>query len=286
MTSHTFTTLITPEQAQKHLNDPNWIFIDCRFALADSEQGFRDYQAGHIRGAVYAHLNKDLSGPIIPGVTGRHPLPDEQTLAHTFSRLGIDAKTQVVAYDEAGGFMAASRLWWLLQWAGHSAAAALDGGLKEWVRLGYPTSTGIEVKPQRTFVAHYNREMSVNVSQVTVLRQNPSYAILDARANDRFRGMNETVDPVSGHIPGAKNVPFAENLDAAGKFKQPEQLKQRFDSINNVSAEQTIMYCGSGVTAAHNILAYVLAGRGMPRLYPGSWSDWITDPSRPIATGE
>jgi thiosulfate/3-mercaptopyruvate sulfurtransferase len=281
-----YTTLITAERAQKELHNPNWIFIDCRFALADSEQGFRDYQSGHIPGAVYAHLNMDLSGPIIPGVTGRHPLPDEQTMAETFSRLGIDAKSQVVAYDEAGGYMAASRLWWLLQWAGHTAAAVLEGGLKEWVRLGYPTSNGIEQKPKRTFVPHYNRNMSVEAAQVMSVRENPEFAVIDARAHDRFCGMNETIDPVAGHIPGASNLPFMDNLDSTGKFKTAEQLRHRFDAIGSTPAERTIMYCGSGVTAAHNVLAFVIAGKGMPRLYAGSWSDWITDPTRPIATGE
>src|SRR5215831_7962763 len=137
MTEMEFQTLITAEEAYQHLDDANWAFVDCQFALTDSEQGFRSYQANHIRGAVYADLNKDLSGPIIPGITGRHPLPNEQALAQTFSRLGIDGQTQVVAYDEAGGYMAASRLWWLLHWADHTAVAVLDGGLKAWIRQGY-----------------------------------------------------------------------------------------------------------------------------------------------------
>jgi thiosulfate/3-mercaptopyruvate sulfurtransferase len=281
-----FQTLITAEKALEHVDDANWAFVDCRFSLTDSEQGFRDYQVRHIRGAVYAHLNKDLSGPIIPGATGRHPLPEEKAIAQTLSRLGIDSQTQVVAYDEAGGNMAASRLWWLLHWAGHSAAAVLDGGLKEWLRLGYPTASGIEERPKKTFVPHFKREMVVDAGKIMALREDPSYVMIDARANDRYRGMNETIDPVPGHIPGAQNAPFLENLEPEGRFKPGTELKKRFDSISSLPADKTIMYCGSGVTAAHNALAFAIAGNGMPLLYVGSWSDWITDPARPVAVGE
>lgn len=281
----TFKTLVDPEHAVQHLSDANWAFVDCRFLLSDPGRGFRDYQEAHIQGAVYADLDKDLSGPIVRGKTGRHPLPDERALEQTLSRFGIDSHTQVVTYDDAGGYMAAARLWWMLNWAGHEAVAILDGGFKEWLRLGYPTHNGIETRPAKTFVADYRNEMLVNAGQVADASRDRSYRILDARASDRYRGENETMDPVAGHIPGALNVPFIENLEESGRFKSPESLKKRFDAIGG-DASKTIFYCGSGVTAAHNVVAFLHAGMGVPRLYAGSWSEWITDPHRPVVVGD
>jgi thiosulfate/3-mercaptopyruvate sulfurtransferase len=280
-----FTTLIDAPTAMEHLGSSDWIFVDCRFALSDPEQGFRDYQAKHIKGAVYAHLNKDLSGPIVPGKTGRHPLPDTTAVVQTFSRMGIDSKCQVVAYDDAGGYMAAARLWWLLQWAGHEAVAVLNGGFQEWQRLSYPTAGGAETRPSRTFMAAFKHAMVVDAEKIASVRHDTSYRIVDSRTRDRYRGENETIDPIPGHIPGALNAPFMENLDEAGRFMPADFLMKRFDVVSGKTPARTIFYCGSGVTAAHNVLAFAFARKEMPGLYVGSWSEWITDPTRPISTG-
>lgn len=282
-----FQTLITAAQALEHIGDANWAFVDCRFLLSDPDCGFRDYQTAHIKGAVFADLNRELSAPVIPGVTGRHPLPSEESISKVFSSLGIDPQTQVVAYDEAGGHMAAARLWWLLNWAGHQAVAVLNGGFQEWTRLKYPTARGVEHRSPKTFVPHFNHDMVWGARQVQSILNDPSYVLVDSRTNDRYRGENEMVDPVAGHIPGAVNAPFPENVDEAGIFRPVDDLKKRFESLmDGRPPEHTIYYCGSGVTAALNILASVHAGKGMPRLYAGSWSDWITDPTRPIQKGD
>lgn len=281
-----YTTVINKEDAIKHLDASNWVFVDCRFVLREPEQGFHDYLKSHIRGAVFVNLDHDLSGPVIKGKTGRHPLPDSSKLAAALSTWGIDDATQVIAYDESSGAMAAARLWWVLKWAGHDAVAVLDGGFKQWVDAGYPESGGLQKREPRNFVAHFHQEMVVGAEDLCKVVDDPSYVIIDARAADRYRGENETIDPVAGHIRGAISGPFADNQNEQGLFKSPEELKAQFErATGGVGAERTIFYCGSGVTAAHSVLAYVHSGNPMPRLYAGSWSDWITDPSRPITTG-
>jgi thiosulfate/3-mercaptopyruvate sulfurtransferase len=281
-----FQTIISAKDAAANVGKPDWVFIDCRFFLNDANRGPQEYQERHIRGAVFADLNGDLSGPVIPGKTGRHPLPDAESLSKTFSRFGIDAQCQVVAYDEAGGFMAAARLWWLLKWAGHDAVAVLDGGFKEWLRLGYPTASGKEQRPARTFIPHFRPEMVADAAQVESIRKDERYALVDCRASDRYRGENETIDPVGGHIPNALNAPFSENLNPSGTFKPAEELDRRLEGITGERpADKKVFYCGSGVTAAHNILVLAHAGKGMSKLYAGSWSDWITNPDRPVAKG-
>lgn len=280
-----FVTLITAEELSRHARDESFAIVDCRFSLDDTNSGQRDYLAAHIPGAVYAHLDHDLSGERIPDKTGRHPLPDRDDLTHRFSGWGIDRDTQVVAYDAAGGAMAAARLWWLLKWLGHPNVSVLDGGLAAWRRLDLPLVNGEERRALKRFEAHELRGAYVNADQVGRYAHDPGWALLDARSALRFRGESEPVDPVAGHIPGALSAPCDENLTADGLFLPPEALRQRFERLTKgVSPENVICYCGSGVTAAHNLLAMAYAGMGMARLYAGSWSEWIADPTRPVAT--
>ena len=279
------TTVIAPAALHARLNDPAWAVVDCRFSLADTQRGRRAYAEAHIPGAVYAHLDEDLSGPIRPGITGRHPLPGVGAFAQTLSYWGIDAGVQVVAYDDFGGGIAA-RLWWMLRWMGHDAVAVLDGGFPAWQRLGLPTRPGDETRPPRRFVPHPRPAWIAEVDTVDARRSDPAYRLVDARAAVRYRGEQEPIDPVAGHIPGAVSAPFAENLDADGCFLPPEALRARFEALlAGVPPERAICYCGSGVTAAHNLLALTHAGLGNALLYPGSWSHWITDQERAVAVG-
>lgn len=281
-----FTTLIESAELAAHLEDPDWAIIDCRFFLNHPELGRKQYLEAHIPGAVYADLDQDLSGPVVPGATGRHPLPDADAFAAKLSSWGIDENVQVVAYDGAGG-MIAGRLWWMLNWLGHEKVAVLNGDYRSWFHEGRPTRSGEENRAPRTFTPRVHAERVVTAEDVLASLNNPAVKLLDARGRDRFRGENETLDPKAGHIPGAKSAPYTENVDSHGRFLPPEELAARFQALlSDTPAEDTILYCGSGVTAAHNALAMAIAGLGMPRIYSGSWSDWITDPSRPIATGD
>ncbi len=278
-----FTTTITASELTPHLSDPDWVTIDARFKLANPEQGCLDYETAHIRGAVYAHLDHDLSGTIIKGVTGRHPLPSVEHLTNVFSRLGIDSRVQVVAYDDMGGALAADRAWWLLRWLGHEAVAVLDGGWQEWVKKGLPVKQGIETRPQRKFVAQPRNELIVSSEEVEWIRQSPDYRLLDARSADRYRGENETIDPVAGHIPGAISAPYAGNLNPDGTFRSDARLCARYKRlVGDVPIDHVVCYCGSGVTAVHDILAMMKAGLGEARLYAGSYSEWITKPEHPV----
>ncbi len=278
-----YTTLISTTDLAAHLDDPGWVFIDCRFTLADTGKGRRDYMQAHIPGAVYAHLDEDLSGPVTPGVTGRHPLPQVEATARKFTQWGIGPGIQVVAYDEAGGAMAAARLWWLLRWLGHTQVAVLDGGWQTWQREGRPVRGGEECRPPRVFTPQMQPEMVASSQEVKQVHADPAYRILDARSPDRYMGKNETIDPVAGHIPGAVSAAYAGNLTPEGKFQPVSKLRQRYaELLGETPPERAIFYCGSGVTAAHGILAMEYAGLGMPRLYAGSWSEWITDPHRPV----
>jgi len=278
----TFTTLISAEALATRLADPSWVVVDCRFSLADTEQGRREYQAGHIPGALYAHLDEDLSGPIIPGETSRHPLPAVDRFVDTLSAWGIGNDTQVVAYDSMGGAIAA-RLWWMLRWVGHEAVAVLDGGWPAWQKEGRPSRSGIERREPRRFTPALRPELALDAATVEKIRTDSNYRLFDARSADRYRGENETLDPVAGHIPGAISLPFGENVGEDGCFLAADALKARFEAhLSDTPADRTVFYCGSGVTAAHNALAMLHAGLGEPRLYPGSWSEWITDSSRPV----
>ena len=281
-----YTTLITAADLLPHLGDAAWAIFDCRFTLGDPARGERDYHEAHIPGAIYAHMNRDLSDPVVPGQTGRHPLPDPAGFAARLSGWGVDETVQVVVYDDSGGAMAA-RLWWMLRWLGHRAGAVLDGGWPAWQAAGYPVTAGEETRPARPFVPPLHPEQEMSAAEVDAVRTDPRYRVFDARNADRYRGENETIDPVAGHIPGAVSAPYAENLDAQGRFLAPAALQARFRALlGDVPAAQSVSYCGSGVTAAHNLLALAYAGLGEGRLYAGSWSEWITDPARPVATGE
>ncbi|MEW6716118.1 MAG: sulfurtransferase [Chloroflexota bacterium] len=283
-----FTTLIEASMLFEHLNDPDWVVADCRYSLEDPEKGRKDYQEAHIPGAVYAHVDEDLSGPVIRGRTGRHPLPAPAMLAQRFSSWGIGERVQVIAYDDKGGAMAA-RLRFLLRWLGHQAVAVLDGGWPQWVKYGYSSRRGVETRPRQEFDPHPRPELIVTTDQVVniIAKHSPDNPLLfDSRAPERYRGEQETIDPVAGHIPTATSAPYAANLTAEGRFLPIPELRARFEKLlAETPPEQAVFYCGSGVTAAHNLLALAHAGMGEARLYAGSWSEWITDPSRPISTG-
>lgn len=275
-------TLVSPNKLQSSLAEPAWVLIDCRFSLKDPGKGRNAYLASHIPGAVYAHLDHDLSGPVVNGQTGRHPLPSVEQFVTTLSAWGIGAGVQVVAYDDTGGSMAA-RLWWMLRWLGHDDVAVLDGGWQAWNAAGYPVRNGAESRERAEFEARPRPELAADTAEVERIRNDDSYVLCDCRGADRFRGENETIDPVAGHIPGAISLPYAGNLSEDKTFRPAAELKQRFEeSLGGTAAENVVLYCGSGVTAAHNALAMAYAGLGDARLYPGSWSEWITDPGRPI----
>lgn len=278
-----FTTLIQTAELAGNLGQPGWVVLDCRFSLADTAAGERQYAAAHIPGARYAHLDRDLAGPITPE-TGRHPLPEPHQLAHTFAAWGIGAQTQVVAYDDAGGVFAA-RAWWLLRWLGHAQVAVLDGGWQAWQSQGQPVTAEIPAPIAARFVAQPRRELWLSTGQVKDGLAMEEISLLDARAPERFRGEVEPIDPVAGHIPGAENRPFNLNLGADGRFLAPMQLREAFDPIAR-DTPHLVHMCGSGVTACHNLLAMEIAGYRGSKLYPGSWSEWIKDPMRPVARGE
>jgi thiosulfate/3-mercaptopyruvate sulfurtransferase len=279
----TFNMTISVGELAGHIEDQDWVIVDSRFKLSDPAQGRINYEKAHIPGAVYAHLDEDLTGPIIKGVTGRHPLPSIEKASEVFSRFGIDSKAQVIAYDDVGGALAAARVWWLLRWLGHESVALLDGGWQAWVKRDFSTRSGIETREPRVFVPHPHRELIVSTYEVELMREDPAYRLLDARSADRFRGENETIDPVAGHIPGAISAPYAGNLNPDGTFRPDKSLIARYKKlVGEVPIQHVVCYCGSGVTATHDILAMMKAGLGEARLYAGSYSEWITDPNRPV----
>lgn len=259
------------------------LLVDCRFDLADPAWGRRTWAEAHLPGAVYAHLDEDLSGPVTPH-TGRHPLPDPAVFAATLARWGAAPRTRVVAYDQRPGAFAA-RLWWMLRSMGHAAAQVLDGGLAAWRAAGLPLeSTAVARAPVAPAAP---RPFTGWVATDEVIRGlgDSRLRLVDARAADRFAGRNETVDPVAGHVPGAVNHPFARNLDADGRFLSADELRRAWlATLGPHAPEDVVMMCGSGVTACHNLLALEQAGLAGARLYPGSWSEWIRDPARPVAT--
>lgn len=281
-----YETLIDTQTLYDHLYDPDWVVVDCRFNLADPEAGRRAFHEGHIPGARYAHLDEDLAGPVTP-TSGRHPLPDPERLAQTLGGWGINNVTQVVAYDDAGGAIAA-RLWWLLRWLGHRACAVLDGGLPAWRGQDLPLDREIPAPHPTIFsVLHEDALSWVDSDYLLADRVSGDSLVIDARTPARYRGEQEPIDPVAGHIPGAVNLPYEGNLDNEGRFMDPQALRERFAAVlGERSAASAVHMCGSGVTACHNLLAMEAAGLAGSRLYAGSWSEWIRDPSRPMATGE
>jgi len=278
-----FTTLISVADLSGHLGDPNWVICDCRHDLADTAAGRRAYGESHIPGARFVHLDHDLSAPLT-GRNGRHPLPDPERFARRVGELGIGNGSQVVAYDASGGYYAA-RLWWMLRWLGHDAVAVLDGGWNAWRNAGLPMTEAVpNLKPAR-FVRGAPLALVATASEIANNLATGQRQLLDARSPDRYRGENETLDPVAGHIPGAVNRFFKLNLDAGGTFKAPSALRKDFEAVIGArEPADVIHYCGSGVTACHNLLAMEIAGLSGSRLFPGSWSEWSANPSRPIET--
>jgi thiosulfate/3-mercaptopyruvate sulfurtransferase len=278
-----YMTLISTGDLAAHLDDPHWVIVDARFSLTDHDLGERSYRGGHIPGAVYAHLERDLSSPQIQGETGRHPLPPVEQIARTLGQWGIDEETQVIVYDDFSGVYA-GRLWWMLRWLGHDAVAVLDGDFRRWQQEGLPIREGVETPAPRTFVPHVRPELVVTAAEIEARLGDPGLRLYDARGADRYRGENETMDPVGGHIPGARSAPYAGNLDAEGRMLPPAALRARFEELlDGAPAEEAIFYCGSGVSVAHDAIALEHAGLGLPRVYVGSWSDWISTGNRPVA---
>lgn len=260
------------------------LIADCSFDLANPEQGYQLHQQARIPGAIYIHLDRDLCGKKT-GRNGRHPLPDKHQFVERLRQLGISNTTRIVAYDNAGGPYAA-RLWWLLRWVGHDNAALLDGGVASWREAGFDVCHGNDELPipSGTFSPSPSLVRTASFTEVLDNIANPRALVLDARSPDRFRGENETIDPVGGHIPGAVNRFFRDNLDEkTGRFKTLEQLHTEFSAIlGNWESSQVIHQCGSGVTGCHNLFAFEIAGFGGGLLYPGSWSEWIAQADVPI----
>jgi thiosulfate/3-mercaptopyruvate sulfurtransferase len=284
MTALRYDTLIEPAELAPLLDDPDVVVIDCRHELAQPDWGARAYAQAHIPGALFAHLDRDLSGPVTPR-SGRHPLPTFESLARTAAAWGIDARVQVVAYDQGPGAYAA-RLWWLMRWAGHERVAVLNGGLAAWHAAGLPLTSEVRTRAARTFVPALALERALTTAEVESELARGGIRLVDARGADRFAGQNESIDPVAGHVPGAVSHPFAGNLDAQGRFLPAAQLAQRWrETASGAASESLVAMCGSGVTACHNLLALRIAGMPGARLYAGSWSEWIRDPARPVARG-
>lgn len=273
-----YSTLIDAASLQENLDAADWVIVDSRYALADKTAGYRAYLDAHIPGAVYADLETDLSAP--PGAAGRHPLPDASRMTAVFSGLGIGTGTQVVIYDDAGGSIAA-RLWWMLHFLGHEAAAVLDGGWQAWAAHGGPVENGARRNTPAVFRGTPRQDRLLSAEEVPA-----AAALIDARAPQRYRGEHEPIDPVAGHIPGALNYHWQRNLDAQGRFRPAAELRQEWLALlAGRPAGAAACYCGSGVTACHNLLAAARAGLPLPRLYAGSWSEWCRDPARPVVTG-
>lgn len=279
-----YTTLISTTELAEHMSDPDWVVFDCRFDLMHPEAGEQAYREGHIPGARYAHLERDLSAPLTPG-SGRHPLPDPSRFADWLGSQGVSNSTQAVVYDDTAGAIA-GRLWWMLRWLGHRGVALLDGGLQAWRDDGHALRAAPPVPQPRRFEARLDPALSVVTEELTASLQAGRYLIMDARSPERFRGEQEPIDKVAGRIPGAINRPFQANLDTSGHFLSAERLRAQYlDLLASRDPTHVAVMCGSGVTACHNLLAMEIAGLSGARLYAGSWSEWIADPERPVATG-
>lgn len=281
-----YSTVISAAELEQRSSNADWVVFDCRFNLADTQAGHKAYQAGHLPGARYAHLDDHLSSPVGPD-TGRHPLPDPASLAAWLGKCGVEPGSQVVTYDAQGSAIA-SRLWWLLRWLGHEGAAVLDGGFQAWCDAGYELQT--EVSPARDAGAYpmiVNHEMAIGAEELADALGDKRVRLLDARAPVRFRGEKEPLDKVAGHVPGAVNHSFSDDLDESGRYLPAAALREHLTSVvEPFTPAQTVCMCGSGVTACHTLLAMEIAGFHGARLYAGSWSEWITDPQRPVATGD
>lgn len=275
------TTLISTETVAAHLNNPSWLVADCRHNLKDEEWGHAQYSAAHIPGAAFVSLAHDLAATRT-GTNGRHPLPSPEAMAATFARLGIGDETQVIAYDQDAGPFAA-RLWWMLRYLGHDAVAVLDGGFAKWMREGRPVQRGEETRPAAAFTPRLRKEMRVTVGDVVTHLGDPSRLLVDARSAERFAGQPDPLDNVPGHIPGARNRPYRHNISGEGTLRSAAELKGEFEQVlDGRRPDETVMYCGSGVTACHNLLAMEHAGLRGAKLFAGSWSEWEADPTRPV----
>jgi thiosulfate/3-mercaptopyruvate sulfurtransferase len=265
--------------------DQAWVIVDCRYDLMDASWGKEQYQAAHIPGASYASLGHDLAAPS-DGRNGRHPLPGHEAMAETFGRYGVRQGVQVVAYDQDTG-MYASRLWWMLRYMGHDAVAVLDGGFAKWTREGRPTRSGIETREPVVFTGKPRAAMRLTANQVWAKLGDPTMTLVDARSPARYEGTDEPLDRVGGHIPGARNHFFQWNLGPEGTFLPPDALRAKFATLlGSTPPDQVALYCGSGVTACHNMLAMERAGLTGMKLFPGSWSEWSADADRPVETGQ
>lgn len=276
--------LIEAEELPRLMSDGEAVAVDCRFDFSNPAKGRADWLAGHIPGAHYADLDRDLAAPVTPQ-SGRHPLPDEEAFARFLASIAWTPEKVLVAYD-AGNAMIAARLWWQMRYLGHRAQV-LNGGLAAWRAAGLPLEAG-EVKVEATAPSRLagDRGSRIDTGEVESLVRGNRFTLLDARAPDRFRGENETLDTAGGHIPGAVNAFFAHNLESDGRFKSPGALRSRFEELlQGAEPAEVVHSCGSGVSACHNLLAMEVAGLEGSRLYPGSWSEWIRDPGRPIETG-
>lgn len=282
-----YTTLISTEALEKNLDNSDWVVFDCRSSLLDHSAGFKAYSQGHIKKAIFANLEEDLSSPIIP-TSGRHPLPDFDALIKKLGNWGVNNQTQVVIYDDAGGAYAV-RLWWLLRMFGHKNVAVLDGGITQWEKENKPLTQDTQKPIKQTFTAMINNTTWVSSKQVQENINSLGFVVLDARTELRYRGESEPIDTVAGRIPGSINRAFQLNLNDQGLFLSHDELRHQFKAIVELapeqSAENIVHLCGSGVTACHNLLAMELAGYGGSKLYAGSWSEWIRDSERPVDVG-
>lgn len=281
-----WTTLVSAEELASQLGAPSLRLVDARFVLAggDTDAGERAWRSGHLPGASYVHLDRDLSDHRKPTSEGRHPLPDADAFCTTLERLGITGQSQVVVYDAADGAMAAARFWWLMKLLGHRRVAVLDGGFARWTELGLPIETRTPTPAPGNYRASYDTSAIATGDEVMRRLGEPAGCLLDARAPERFRGEVEPLDPVAGHIPGAVNRPYADNLQD-GRFRPAEILRNEFTALLAGRAPgDVLLNCGSGVTACHNLLAMEHAGLHGARIYAGSWSGWISDPTHPVAT--
>ena len=279
-----FKYLIDVDELRPKLAQPAWRVVDCRFDLMQPAKGYEDYGRGHILGACYANLDNDLAGPINDS-TGRHPLPPVTKFADTLGAWGIDNSSQVVVYDAGSGAIAA-RLWWMLKWVGHEQVAVLNGGFAAWQDAGFEVSDSVESIAASSFRTAANPDLIISTAglEEAMLAGNAP-PVVDARDSARFAGKIEPIDSVAGHVPGALNHPFSESIDAKGTWKNQQELRNGWSGVLGADTDLSwICMCGSGVTACHLALSAGLAGYCPPRLYVGSWSEWIQDPGRPVAT--
>ncbi len=277
-----YTTLVSPSTLKENIDNSDWVILDCRIVLSDNDAGRKAYVDNHIPNSHYVHLEDDFSSPIT-AESGRHPLPDMQKVINKLGELGIDSSKQVVVYDDTFGAYAV-RVWWQIRAMGHKNVAVLDGGLLGWLMHQFKLSKEIPKAKPTTFDGAFDESHVVSTEQIASNLNDKTFTVLDARSPERFRGEEEPIDTVAGHIPDAINRPFQDNLDERGYFKTPEELKEAFEPIlEKAENHQIINMCGSGITAVHNMLAMEIAGYTDSKLYIGSWSEWIRDSERPIA---